>query len=264
MSSEERGVTTGSTRLSELVDYLDRFLGAADYEDYGPNGLQVEGRRTVTRLVTGVSACGALFERAIETGADAVVVHHGLFWNNLSRRLTGVQYRRVSQLVHAGTSLIAYHLPLDAHPKIGNNALAAEALQLQNLGPFGEARGRMIGVRGSLPEALSAQDLGVLCETVFGQAPQILGNDDSHDLRSVAIVSGGAQEQLYQAISAGVDVFLTGEASEWVTNLAREAGICYVAAGHHATERLGVRALGAHLADRFGIRADFIDVPNPV
>jgi dinuclear metal center YbgI/SA1388 family protein len=250
--------------LEELVAYLDHYLDATRFPDYGPNGLQVDGKSTVETLVTGVSACGELFDRAAEIGADAILVHHGLFWDSSPSALTGVQYRRVAQLISSNTSLIAYHLPLDAHGEIGNNALAARQLELEELQPFGDSKGNSIGFRGSFSQPISAKELGARCRHLFGQEPLLLGAVSSARLQNVAIVSGGAQSLLHQAIREGLDAFITGEASEWVTNLSREAGICYVAAGHYATERLGVQALGEHLKRAFGIRVDFVDIPNPV
>jgi dinuclear metal center YbgI/SA1388 family protein len=200
----------------------------------------------------------------VERGADSVLVHHGLLWNNLPRSLTGIQYQRVAELIRSDTSLIAYHLPLDAHGEIGNNVLIARQLELKELAPFGDSKGRTIGFRGAYDAPISAGELALRCRKIFDQEPLLLGNTESAAVRTVAVISGGAQDFLYQAITEGLDAFITGEASEWVTNLAREAGICYIAAGHYATERQGVRALGEHLAARFGIRAEFIDVPNPV
>lgn len=247
----------------ELVGYLDAYLEAGAVADYGPNGLQVEGAARVRRLVTGVSACQELFVRARERGADAVLVHHGLFWSGQPAPLVGVAYRRVAELVRGGLALLAYHLPLDRHAEVGNNALAARALGLGELQPFATHQGVAIGWRGTLAEQIPARELAARCGELYGQPPLLLGDGD-RAVRRVGIVSGGAQREFPQAIAAGLDAYVTGEASEWVTNLARESGVAYLAAGHYATERLGVRALGEHLAARFGIAAEFVDVPNPV
>jgi dinuclear metal center YbgI/SA1388 family protein len=252
-----------SAPLSELAAYLDRYLEVSAVEDYGPNGVQVEGRREVRRLATGVSACQELFTRAHAWGADSVLVHHGLFWEGMPYQLTGVQFRRVAQLIEAGMSLLAYHLPLDRHPEAGNNALAARALGLEALAPFGIHRGVTIGFLGSLPEPVSFHQLLERCAALYDQHPLGFSADDG-PVSTVGIISGGAQKELHQAIAAGLDAFITGEASEWVMNLARESGTRFVAAGHYATERLGVQALGEHLAERFGIEAEFFDIPNPV
>ena len=262
MSEEPAPAADAGVQTAELVRYLDAYLEAGAVRDYGPNGLQVEGPAEVRRLVTGVSACHELFERARQLAADAVLVHHGLFWRNTPQALTGIQYRRVAELVRAGIALLAYHLPLDRHAEVGNNALAARALGLSDLRPFGEHEGVAIGWQGTFVEAIASEELVARCRELYGQEPLALGA--ARPVRSVGIVSGGAQGDLLQAIAAGLDAFITGEASEWVTNVAREAGVCYVAAGHYATERLGVRALGEHLRDRFGLLVEFVDVPNPV
>jgi len=249
--------------LSALVAYLDELLEARKGSDFGPNGLQVEGRERVHKLVTGVSACGELFARARAAGADAVLVHHGLFWEGQPLTLTGFRYRRVAELIHAGISLIAYHLPLDRNPDLGNNALAARAFGLADVEPFGEHGGMPIGCKGRFAEPLAPARLVEICRTVFGQEPlAFLFGCES--IATVGLISGGGQHELYEAIAQGLDAYVTGEASEWVMNVARDAGIHYLAAGHHATERLGVRALGEHLARRFALEVEFVDVPNPV
>jgi|HubBroStandDraft_3_1064219.scaffolds.fasta_scaffold00548_10 dinuclear metal center YbgI/SA1388 family protein len=253
--------------LGELVSYLDALLDARAGRDYGPNGLQVEGRERIAKLVTGVSACEELFTRAAEAGADAVLVHHGIFWNGLPLSLTGLRYRRVAALVRSGLSLIAYHLPLDRHPELGNNALAARAFGLTEIAPFGLHEGQTIGFQGRFAPPISAAELVARCRRVFAHEPlAFLAGPDP--VASLGLVSGGAQSEFYQAIEAGLDAYLTGEATEWVMNVARESGVHYLAAGHYATERLGVRALGDHLARRFGpghgLEVEFIDVPNPV
>jgi dinuclear metal center YbgI/SA1388 family protein len=253
----------GEVATSELVAYLDDYLEAASVPDYGPNGLQVEGAATIRRMVTGVSACRELFERARAGGADALLVHHGLFWRGTPYPLVGLQFRRVAELVRGGMALLAYHLPLDRHADVGNNAVAARALGLHDLAPFALHEGVAVGWRGSFPEPIPARELAARCEALYGQSPLLLG-PEGRAVRQVGIVSGGAQREFHQAIAEGLDAFVTGEASEWVTNLARESGVAYLAAGHHATERIGVRVLGEHLAARYGIAVEFVDVPNPV
>lgn len=249
--------------LAELAAYLDDLLEAGRGSDACPNGLQVEGRERVRKLVTGVSACHELFESARRLEADAVLVHHGIFWRGDSPRLTGVQYRRVAELVRGELGLLAYHLPLDRHPELGNNALACRALGLEELEPFGLLDGEAWGFRGRFPEPLAMQELAARIETLYGAEPLHFPHGPD-PVATAGVVSGGAQRALGQAIAAGLDLFLTGEASEWVMNLSREAGIHFVAAGHYATERLGVQALGEHLAERFGIAVEFVDIPNPV
>ncbi len=249
--------------LTELVAYLDRLLDAGRGNDASPNGLQVEGRSRVRRVVTGVSACHELFAAARERQANAVLVHHGIFWRGDPRVLRGVQYRRVAELVRGELSLLAYHLPLDRHPELGNNALAARALGLGELTPFGNFDGEDWGFRGRFAEPVPMARLTARCRELYGSELLVFAHGPD-PVATAGIVSGGAQRALTQAIDAGLDLFLTGEVSEWVMNLAREAGIHFVAAGHYATERLGVRALGEHLAERFGIEVEFVDIPNPV
>jgi len=254
---------TGEVATAELVRYLDEYLDSAAVSDYGPNGLQVEGAPTVRKLVTGVSACRELFERARARGADALLVHHGLFWRGTPYPLVGLQYHRVAELLRGGMALLAYHLPLDRHAEVGNNALAARQLGLGELTPFALHEGVAIGWQGRLAEEIAAGELAARCGELFEQPALLLGPAERR-VRRVGIVSGGAQREFLHAIAAGLDAYITGEASEWVTNLARESGVAYVAAGHYATERLGVRALGEHLAARYGIAVEFVDVPNPV
>jgi dinuclear metal center YbgI/SA1388 family protein len=256
-------MTRPAIELDELVEYLDRLLDAGRGSDVCPNGLQVEGRSPVCRLVTGVSACRELFATARERQADAVLVHHGIFWHGDPQVLRGVQYRRVAELMRGELSLLAYHLPLDRHPELGNNALAAGALGLEELAPFGDLGGELWGCRGRFAEPLPVAELTARCRELYGGEPLIFAHGPD-PVRTAGIVSGGAQRALAQAIDAGLDLFLTGEVSEWVMNLSREAGIHFVAAGHYATERLGVRALGEHLAERFGVEVEFVDIPNPV
>jgi len=250
--------------IGQLVDYCDRYLDAASGKDYGPNGLQVEGVRAVRRIVTGVSACVELFERARDLGADLVLVHHGVLWESASlRTITGFHYRRLAALIESGLHLVAYHLPLDRHPEIGNNALAARQLGLVDLEPFSPHQGMPVGFRGRFPEPVAAADLVARCAALFGQPPlAFLHGPDP--VATVGIVSGGAQGELYTAINEHLDAFVTGEVSEWVMNVARESKVHFLACGHYATERLGIRALGDHLAERFGLEHTFVDIANPV
>ncbi|MCL4837950.1 MAG: Nif3-like dinuclear metal center hexameric protein [Thermoanaerobaculia bacterium] len=249
--------------LATLVAHLDAYLDTAAGRDYGPNGLQVEGKREIARLVTGVSASEELLGRAAERGADAVLVHHGLFWEGSPRVITGPMRRKVATLLHREISLLAYHLPLDRHPEVGNNAVAARALGLVELAPFALHEGLPTGFRGRFPEPVPAAELVARCRGLFRRDPlAFLAGPDP--LSTVGIVSGGAQREVHQAIAAGLDAYVTGEATEWVMATARENRIHYLAVGHHAGERLGVMALGEHLARRFGIEVEFVDVPNPV
>ena len=245
-----------------LVSHLDQYLDSRG-RDYGPNGLQVEGREEIGKIVTGVSACQELFERAREAGADAVLVHHGLFWEGMPRTLTGFQYRRVAELIRGEMSLIAYHLPLDRHLEVGNNAVAGRQLGLRRIEPFGEHDGLPVGVKGLFPEPVSPEELVERCRRVYGQEPlAYLSGPES--ISTLGVISGGGQREFYSAIGEGLDAYITGEVTEWVMNVSRETRTHYLAAGHYATERLGIRALGEHLREKFGVEAEFIDVPNPV
>ncbi len=247
----------------ELIAYLDRFLDSTSFSDYGPNGLQVQGKRRIRKLTTGVSACLELFERSRKMGADAVLVHHGLFWKGLPLEVTGVKYRRLEVLLRNEINLIAYHLPLDAHPDLGNNALGARGLGCSRLEPFAELEGRKIGFHGRLAEGIDPKQLLERCTSVFGFEPSLFSSGPE-TIETIGIVSGGGSKALYDAIDLGLDVFITGEPNEWVMNVANEAGIHFVAAGHYRTEVLGVRALGEHLASQFGLDVEFVDVPNPI
>lgn len=244
----------------ELARYLDQLLDVSRVRDYSPNGLQVEGRSEVRFLVSGVTASAALIEAAREAGADAIVVHHGYFWRGEDPRIVGTKKRRIELLLGAGLNLFAYHLPLDLHPELGNNAQLAQRLGFIEEGRAGEQDLVSHGVLE--PEA----DLGRLGQRVaerLARHPLVVG-DATRRIRRVAWCTGGAQSFFESAIALGVDAYVTGEISEQHVHLARESGVAFVAAGHHATERFGVQALGEHLARTFGLRHQFIDVPSPV
>ncbi|MHB8605439.1 MAG: Nif3-like dinuclear metal center hexameric protein [Thermoplasmatota archaeon] len=249
--------------LRRLVDETNAYLDVARFADNAPNGLQIEGRAEVTRLATGVSASAELFERAIERGADAVIVHHGLFWDKDARPLVGPQRRRVKLLLDADVSLLQYHLPLDAHPEVGNNAVALRALGARDLAPWAEYNGAAIGYRARFDPPLAASELESRLAKLYGASP-LAFPFGPREVRTIGLVSGGAQFELRRAIADGLDAFVTGEVSEWCMHAAKEAGIHFFACGHYATERLGVRALGEWCAKRFGLETQFIDVPNPV
>ncbi|MDA8016463.1 MAG: Nif3-like dinuclear metal center hexameric protein [Thermoanaerobaculia bacterium] len=246
-----------------LVAFLDDYLNSPGQADFGPNGLQVQGRDQIHKIVTSVSSCQELFDRAAEAGADAVLVHHGIFWKGLPLVLTGMQYRRVKTLLEHEINLIAYHLPLDRHAEVGNNALAAAAFGLQDIQSFAPYEGEDIGFWGRFPEPVSPDQLSRRCTEIYGQEPLLQGAGPD-DISTLGIVSGGAQSEMYAALGLGLDAYITGESSEWVMNVARENGIHYLAAGHYATERLGIRRLGELVTEKFGLEVEFIDVPNPV
>ena len=246
--------------LVELVEYLDRLLEPAKFRDYCPNGLQVEGRAEVRRIVAGVTASQALLDDAVAVQADAVLVHHGYFWRGEDGRITGMRKRRLATLIENDISLLAYHLPLDAHPTLGNNAQWAAALGWQPEGRFGE---QDIGWVGTLPQPQTVADLATALTGALGRAPLVIG-DPAWPITRLAWCSGGAQGYFEQAIALGVDAYLSGEISEQTVHLARESGVAYFAAGHHATERFGAQALALHLAEHCGLDCRFVDVDNPV
>lgn len=245
---------------TQLHSYLDELLDATRFKDYCPNGLQVEGAPEVSHVVAGVSATLALIDAAIERGAQALLVHHGWFWRGEDGRITGTKRARIARVLEHGINLFAYHLPLDAHPELGNNAQLARVLGLRPTGTTGEQGLIWLGETGS---AGTAEELCAhVSRTLTRQA--LLVGDARRTVRRVAWCTGGAQGMFEQAIDAGADLYISGEISEQTTHLARESGIPYIAAGHHATERYGVQALGRHLAECFGIRVDCVDIDNPV
>ncbi len=247
-------------KLVELVEYLDRLLEPAKFRDYCPNGLQVEGRAEVRRIVAGVTASQALLDAAVAVQADAVLVHHGYFWRGEDGRITGMRKRRLATLIENDISLLAYHLPLDAHPMLGNNAQWAAVLGWQVQGRFGE---QDIGWVGTLPQPQTVAELATGLTGALGRAPLVIG-DPARPISRLAWCSGGAQGYFEQAIALGVDAYLSGEISEQTVHLARESGVAYFAAGHHATERFGAQALALHLAQHCGLDCRFVDVDNPV
>ncbi|MBN9423604.1 MAG: Nif3-like dinuclear metal center hexameric protein [Candidatus Accumulibacter sp. 66-26] len=244
----------------DLTRYLDDLLEVARFKDYCPNGLQVEGRPEVRRIVAGVTASQALVDAAIARDADAILVHHGWFWRGEDGRVTGIRKARLQALLRHDINLIGYHLPLDSHAEFGNNAQLASRFGWIAEGRFGEQDMGWIG-RPAQPCALDALVAGV--GAALDRAPLAIAGD-GRPLRRVAWCSGGAQGYFEQAIALGADVYLSGEISEQTVHLARESGVAYVAAGHHATERYGVQALAAHLAARFGLACEFVDIDNPV
>ena len=248
--------------IDHLIAALDELLDPGAFQDLGPNGLQVPGAADVTHVVTGVSAQRALAERAVELGAQLVLVHHGLFWSFHPTGLTPLLAERLRPLFKHDVNLAAYHLPLDAHPRHGNNALLAEALGCTDTRPFGDYKGTPIGRAGTLP-GITRDELRARVIRATGREPLILGAGPD-TIRSIGIVSGAAADSVHEAAAAGLDAFLTGEPREHITAEARELGLHFVAAGHYATETFGVRALGDLLAERFGIEHTFVDLPNPV
>jgi dinuclear metal center YbgI/SA1388 family protein len=250
-------------QLDELVSHCDALLEVAKFHDYAPNGLQVEGRTEIAKLVTGVTASQALIDAAIVAGADALLVHHGFFWKGESAVVTGLKRRRLGALIENNISLIAYHLPLDAHPELGNNAQLARLLGLTVEGRFGRDGGDALAMHGALPRPMSVPEFALyLCDALGREPLHLPGSGD--EIVRVGWCSGAAQGYIEAAAGLGVQAFVSGEVSEYTTHYARESGVHYFAAGHHATERYGVQALGGYLAQQFGLQHEFIDIANPV
>lgn len=246
--------------LKALVDYTRQLLQVERYTDYCPNGLQLEGKTSVNKIVSGVTASMALLEAAKEAGADAVLVHHGYFWKNEDATIVGLKRNRIKFLLENDISLLAYHLPLDAHPELGNNAQLAKRLGIQIQAWVGNQG--LLGM-GTLPQTLTLKDFSAQIQSQLQRAPLAMG-DENKKVRRVAWCTGGAQSYFQEAIDLDVDVFISGEVSEQTYHLAHESGVACIAAGHHATERYGVQALGTHLAAQFGIAHEYVEIDNPV
>jgi dinuclear metal center YbgI/SA1388 family protein len=244
-----------------LTEYLHGYLHSDIFTDLAPNGLQVEGKSEIKKIITGVSASVELFKRAIYEQADAVLVHHGIIWNFERPLYRGGYRERVRLLLENNINLYAYHLPLDAHPEIGNNVLICKKLGLHSIEPFGEYKGQLIGMRGSL-EKIKKEMLFKKIETVLNRN-LLLYPFGPDEISSVAVISGGGYKDLAKAIAAKIDLFITGEVGEYIMHFAKEEKIHFISAGHYDTEKFGVAALGAHLAEHFKIKAVFIDIPNP-
>ena len=250
-------------QLRELTSYCDDLLEADRFRDYCPNGLQVEGNDQVNKIVTGVTASQALIDAAIEADADVLLVHHGYFWKGEDARVVGIKKQRIARLLDAGLSLVAYHLPLDAHPVYGNNVQLAQVLGISVEGRLQEGAEPAIGLYGRLANPVSGKALAKHIAEKLGREPLHIDNM-AQEISTVAWCTGAAQGYIEQAIELGVDAYITGEVSEPTVHIARETGIHFFAAGHHATERYGVKALGEHLAANFGLDVQFIDIDNPV
>ena len=279
--TEHNSLTEASNQLSNttisaqaLTEFCDEYLSAAAFKDYAPNGLQVDGGRPIQRIVTGVTACEALIDAAIADKADAILVHHGYFWKGEPAPITGMKGQRIRKLMQHGISLIGYHLPLDAHPRIGNNAKLAEQLDMSIIGALYPTESHPVGnIATCTPQ--SAQSLITQITDALGRLPLHISahyqTSDSNQsdtqnnrlIERVGICTGGAQDMIEQAALMGCDAFISGEISERTTHIARELGIDYFACGHHATERGGIQALGDIIAQQFGLPVTFIDIDNP-
>lgn len=252
-----------AVHLQDLVVGLEQVLQPDKFNDYCPNGLQVAGRAQVSRLVTGVTASLALLEQAQAWQADAVLVHHGYFWKGESAVLQGMKKQRLKLLLQHDISLLAYHLPLDTHPRWGNNRQLAERFGWSVDEPLDEGVFQGLGNIGRLPAAMSLAELGRQIGQQLQREPLLISGGD-HPVRRIAWCTGAAQSMIELAADKGVDAYISGEISEPTVHVARERGIHYIAAGHHATERYGVAALGSWLAQQHGLEHRFIDIDNPV
>lgn len=246
--------------INALNNYLNALLQPERFSDYCPNGLQIEGKHEINTIVTGVTASMALLEAALQANADAVLVHHGYFWRGEALPITGIKKRRIQFLLQHQINLFAYHLPLDAHAELGNNVMLAKHLGLNIMGKTGEKE-MLLLTELSAPQSLQAFAKSV--ETKLNRMPQVIG-DSAKPVKTVALCTGAAQGYIEQALLANVDVYLSGEISEQTVHVARESGMSYISAGHHATERYGIQALGEHLVQKFGLQHRFIDCDNPV
>lgn len=252
-----------SVLLPELVRYCEDLLNVDLFRDYCPNGLQVEGAQRVKKIVSGVTASQSLLDEAVAMQADLILVHHGYFWKGENERVTGIKKRRLSTLLMNDISLLAFHLPLDAHAELGNNAQLAKQMNWNVLSGLGGELGHAIGMVGEVKQAQSAEQLSAEMERVLGRPVQHI-QGISRPIKKIAWCTGAAQSYIEKALELGVDAYISGEISEQTVHIAREAGIDYFAAGHHATERYGVQALGEHLAKRFDVEHCYVEIDNPV
>lgn len=252
-----------SVSLKELSYYLQAYLSVDKVKDYCPNGIQVEGRGQVNRIVGGVTASQALIDIAADKDACAVLVHHGYFWKGENQAITGIKKKRIKQLLINDISLMAYHLPVDIHQECGNNVQLAKALGIEITGPLELGNPRSIGLVGKLPQPISVNDFSEHVSNVLGRKCDFIG-DPNKIIQTIGFCTGAAQGMIDLAVSQDLDAYLSGEISEPTVHVARETGVVYFAAGHHATEKGGVQALGKHLAEKFGIEFEFVDIDNPV
>ena len=249
---------------TELMQYLNTLLSPSEFNDYCENGLQVEGADSIATIVTGVTACQALLDKAVELNADAVLVHHGYFWKGEPQSLVGMKGKRIRTLIKNDINLIGYHLPLDVHSEFGNNAQLAKLLDIEITGGLEPGNPNSVGLVGQFDQPVSAEQLSERLASVLNREPLHIGFESDAPISKVAWCTGSAHSYLPKALSLGVDAFITGEISEPVVHTAREEGIHFYSAGHHATERYGVKSLGEHLALHYGVKHHFVDIDNPV
>jgi dinuclear metal center YbgI/SA1388 family protein len=248
-------------KLKELITYLNEYLEVAKTRDVAINGLQVEGKDTIERIVVGVSATVDLFKKALDKKADLILVHHGLFWGS-PIPIKGYMKKRIEALVKNDVSLAAYHLPLDMHPIVGNNAQLSKVLEIKDVSTFGNYKGSEIGVKGFFEKPQKLHSIASILNKTLETDPYIF-DFGSREVKSVAIVSGGASDMIHQAIEEEVDLFITGEPSEYMQSVCKESNINFICAGHYNSEKLGIIALGNHIKDFYNIDVEYVDIPNP-
>lgn len=247
-------------KINDLTHYTQQLMQVERFKDYCPNGLQVEGRPEIRKIVTGVTASMALLEAAQKANADLILVHHGYFWRNEDARIVGIKRKRIAFLMKHDLNLMAYHLPLDAHPELGNNVQLGKVLGLEAINYAGDNN---LVASGELDIAITLAEFASRLELSLQRKPILIGDDDKL-VKKVAWCTGAAQAYIETAASIGADVFVSGEISEQTTHQSLESGVAYISAGHHATERYGVNALGMHLAEKFNLQHEFLDIYNPV
>jgi len=252
------------TQLNTIVEYCNDLLRINEFNDYCPNGLQVEGVNEVKRIICGVTACQSLIESAIEKQADMILVHHGYFWKNENAVITGIKRKRIQRLLEHDISLLAYHLPLDAHPELGNNKTLADVLGIKINGCVEQGSSKGLLWNGELPSAVNAGEFLTLIHSRLKRKPLHLNDFSDKKIKTVGWCTGGAQHYIEDAAAMGLDAFISGEVSEQTFHLAKELDIHYFAAGHHATESYGVQALAEHISSKFAVSSEFVDIPNPV
>jgi len=249
--------------LSDILTFANEYLNVDQFDDYCPNGLQVQGNSEVQKIVSGVSASQALLDGAIEREADLILVHHGYFWKGESQVITGIKYQKIKTLIDSNVSLLAYHLPLDAHPECGNNVTLAGLLGVSAKTFVGPGKHPLV-LLGEVVEPIYVDDLLERIRGRLGREPLHIGARRNKKIRHVAICTGGAQNYFSEAINQGVDVFITGEVSEQHYHMALESGVDFISAGHHATERYGVKAFANILSEHFSVQTEYLEIPNPV
>ena len=262
--SETFSVKVENMQQNEFEHYLNKLLSTETIKDYCPNGLQIQGQANIKKIVTGVTASQALIDQAIALQADTLLVHHGYFWKNEPYVIRGIKYQRIKALLEHNINLFAYHLPIDVHPMLGNNAQLGKLLSIENIQALTSVSPEGIVMQGELSSALSADEFAQTINKVLNRACLHIAPPSNKKISTVAWCTGGGQNYIEQAAAQGIDAFITGEASEQTTHIAREMNIHFFAAGHHATERYGIKALGEHIHQALGLEVTFIDIDNPV